>query len=417
MLSGNIFAERILMDDPRKVEIEIVRNQGKLDMEVSFISTRLFSHSKNKNINANLARRFAIKGLSKFLNADCKIEIKGLSCVYEKEVDRRHVAKYTVLDSWVKKIENDAGTSTVNSILPKASSDSMTFSEDELNGMSLLNYATAMKSNLVWVWKEKALSISAAKDDDELSEIEEDFSTELGAEQLRPNLEADAMLMSDDIVEILAVAENGVRDLSSRVMLRMKELELYNGLSPDVSKTTREIDIAKKQLIDLAEECLSGHSLSKVPKQDYFSGCRDLKMDKSEFRLPLNALGEICLSSGGGAILELDGAKYILSVGITDCRSEYSAKEQLRRLTVSRSKAVKELIRLFEKTNVSAREETKSETTLSRSDNGKEIMVNTETMFEEYKEAISAFIITPEVLATWISADGAFFFTAIGKKL
>lgn len=162
-----------------------------------------------------------------------------------------------------------------------------------------------------------------------------------------------------------------------------------------------------------ATQALAG----QVHAPDYFETAKNFKLDNPEFRAPLTAMGEIPLSMGGGKIVEQGGARYILAVGLTDCRSDPSPKENMRRVTVARSKAVKELTKLFEKIQVTAKEETRDETIVQTDSNGKKTATRKETSLDEYREVITSYLKNPEPVATWISPDGQFFCVAVGRRL
>lgn len=157
-------------------------------------------------------------------------------------------------------------------------------------------------------------------------------------------------------------------------------------------------------------------SAEESPVVDYFSRCHEASFDMPEYRPLLNVLGELVLGGGGARVIRIKGQEYVFAVGMTDVRSS-SPREQMRRITVARAKAVKELVRMIEKTHVAVKEEAKTETVVVTNVDGSQAAVVEEHLLDEYRERVNSIIKVPKVAATWLSEDKSLFFVAIGGAL
>lgn len=164
--------------------------------------------------------------------------------------------------------------------------------------------------------------------------------------------------------------------------------------------------------------CLAGLFLSvaAVADDSAVAKCRNLAISEAGFKAPFSRLEAFVIENGGVRIVEYDGSKYLFAIGMTDLRAD-SPKEQLRRMTVARAKAVRELIRMIEKAQIEVKEESKSEVKIVQDTNAQPKASHEDTSIEQYKEEINSFVKVPEVVATWQSENDQFFYVAIGKKL
>lgn len=144
--------------------------------------------------------------------------------------------------------------------------------------------------------------------------------------------------------------------------------------------------------------------------------CKNLAIGEAGFKAPFSRLEAFVIENGGVRIVEYDGSKYLFAIGMTDLRAD-SPKEQLRRVTVARAKAVRELIRMIEKAKIEVKEESRSEVKIVQDTNAQPKASHEDTSIEQYREEIEACIKVPEVVASWQSENDQFFYVAIGKKL
>lgn len=157
-------------------------------------------------------------------------------------------------------------------------------------------------------------------------------------------------------------------------------------------------------------------SAAAVADDSAVAKCRNLVISEAGFKVPFTKLEAFVIENGGVRIVECDGSKYLFAIGMTDFRAD-SPKEQLRRMTVARAKAVRELIRMIEKAKIEVKEESRSEVKIVQDTNAQPKASHEDTSIEQYREEINAFIKVPEVVATWQSENDQFFYVAIGKKL
>ena len=101
-------------------------------------------------------------------------------------------------------------------------------------------------------------------------------------------------------------------------------------------------------------------SVAAVADDSAVAKCRNLVISEAGFKVPFTKLEAFVIENGGVRIVESDGSKYLFAIGMTDLRAD-SPKEQLRRMTVARAKAVRELIRMIEKAKIEVKEESKEE--------------------------------------------------------
>jgi hypothetical protein len=162
--------------------------------------------------------------------------------------------------------------------------------------------------------------------------------------------------------------------------------------------------------------CLLAAPVDESAAKSPLGRCHEVKLDKPEYRQPLEALGDLILTTGGVRVVQIEGREYILAVGMTDARQD-SPRERMRRITVARAKALKELVRLFETTHVVAKEEAITETVVVTDTEGRQTARVEERLRDEYREHVASFLKTPEIVATWLSEERDMFFLAVGKRL
>ena len=157
-------------------------------------------------------------------------------------------------------------------------------------------------------------------------------------------------------------------------------------------------------------------AVAAVADDSAVAKCRNLAISEAGFKVPFTKLEAFVIENGGVRIVECDGSKYLFAIGMTDLRAD-SPKEQMRRMTVARANAVRELIRMIEKAKIEVKEESRSEVKIVQDTNAQTKASHEDTSIEQYREEINSFIKVPEVVATWQSENDQFFYVAIGKKL
>ena len=123
----------------------------------------------------------------------------------------------------------------------------------------------------------------------------------------------------------------------------------------------------------------------------------------------------VLLRDGGAKILESDGCRYFISVGVTSILG-VGAAERIRQLRVARIQALREAVSFAEATHVSTKDEM-NETTKIQNANGKKTVSSTLTLDESTIATIKAIIKSPQDIGSWKSVDGQLFFYAVGTKL
>jgi hypothetical protein len=123
----------------------------------------------------------------------------------------------------------------------------------------------------------------------------------------------------------------------------------------------------------------------------------------------------LLLKNGGARLIKYDGATYFVAVGVTEIEQD-SPTERLRRLRVGRMHAQREAVSFAEATQVSA-EDKKTETTVSRNEDGKKHATVVTTFDEITIARVKGAVKSLAEIGTWITPDGTLFCFALGRKL
>ena len=157
-------------------------------------------------------------------------------------------------------------------------------------------------------------------------------------------------------------------------------------------------------------------AVAAVADDSAVAKCKNLAISEAGFKVPFTKLEAFVIENGGVRIVDYNGDKYLFAIGMTDLRAD-SPKEKIRRVTVARAKAVRELVRMIEKAKIEVKEESKSEVKIAQDTNAQPKASHEETSVELYREEINSCIKVPEVVASWQSENDQFFYVAIGRKL
>jgi hypothetical protein len=122
------------------------------------------------------------------------------------------------------------------------------------------------------------------------------------------------------------------------------------------------------------------------------------------------------LREGGARIVEWEGARYFLAVGVTSVREQATASERLRQMRVGRINALRAVAEFMAPTEVKT-ETTLRETTVIRRENGTSNGETRKTLDETTRTKVEAILQSPQQVGSWKSADGRLFFYALGAKL
>lgn len=121
------------------------------------------------------------------------------------------------------------------------------------------------------------------------------------------------------------------------------------------------------------------------------------------------------LRDGGAKIVEVEGARYFVAVGVTSVQGE-TAAERVRQLRVGRVLALKATTEFINDTVVNSEEKLSRTSTVTVQDGVKS--ASTQKVLERTTVAkIQGVIKAPAQVGSWKSADGQLFFYAIGTKL
>jgi len=121
------------------------------------------------------------------------------------------------------------------------------------------------------------------------------------------------------------------------------------------------------------------------------------------------------LRDGGAKVVEFNGARYFVSVGVTSIQGD-TATERIRQLRVARVLALKATTEFIHETVVMSEEKLNQTTTITTRDGvttGSTRKILEETTLARIRGVIKA----PAEVGSWKSADGKLFFYAIGTKL
>ena len=131
---------------------------------------------------------------------------------------------------------------------------------------------------------------------------------------------------------------------------------------------------------------------------------------------PFLAANPLLMEMTGAKVVKFeDGSRLLLAVGCTDVRPN-SPQEQMRRRTVTRSKAQAQLTSELVGVQVSTSSKF-SEQTMITVENGAEKGISLSESLEITESRAKAIIPGLPVIGTWMSKDGGLFYLAIGKIL
>ena len=123
----------------------------------------------------------------------------------------------------------------------------------------------------------------------------------------------------------------------------------------------------------------------------------------------------LLLSDGGARIVEQEGVRYFLAVGVTSV-GEPTTVERLRQIRVGRSNALRAAAEFMAPTEVKA-ETTLRETTTIRREDGTSKGEARKTFDDITRTKVEAILRSLAQVGTWRSPDGMLFFYAVGSKL
>jgi hypothetical protein len=121
------------------------------------------------------------------------------------------------------------------------------------------------------------------------------------------------------------------------------------------------------------------------------------------------------LQEGGAKLIEFNGSKWFVAVGMTFV-GEQSSTERLRMLRVGRINALRAAAEFISPTEVETTT-TLTETTTVTNTNGKKAVNARKILDDVTKTKVQTVLKAPPTLGTWQSFDGKLFYYAIGAKL
>jgi len=127
------------------------------------------------------------------------------------------------------------------------------------------------------------------------------------------------------------------------------------------------------------------------------------------------ALNPVLAQNGGAGIIEKDGKRYFIAVGVTAVKSDEPA-ERVRQLRVAKINALRALAEYIEPTQVETETKLTEKTTIETTEKGK-----TGKTFKELDETtratVRATLQAPEQVGTWKNNERTLFFMALGRAL
>ena len=123
----------------------------------------------------------------------------------------------------------------------------------------------------------------------------------------------------------------------------------------------------------------------------------------------------LLLTEGGAGVVEWQGGRYFVAVGVTSVRDPAVA-DRMRQIRVARINALRAAAEFIAPTEVKT-ETTLRETTTVRREDGTSKGSVQKTLDETTRTNVQAIVRAPEQVGSWKSADGKLFFYALGAKL
>lgn len=127
------------------------------------------------------------------------------------------------------------------------------------------------------------------------------------------------------------------------------------------------------------------------------------------------ALNPILAQNGGAGVIEKDGRRYFVAVGMTAVKGNEPA-ERVRQLRVAKINALRAVAEFIEPTKVETETKLTEKTTVETTEKGKKGHSFKE-LDETTRTSVQAALQAPEQVGTWKSADGSLFFLAVGRVL
>ena len=127
------------------------------------------------------------------------------------------------------------------------------------------------------------------------------------------------------------------------------------------------------------------------------------------------SLNPVLAQYGGAAVVEKDGKRFFIAVGVTAVKGNEPA-ERVRQLRVAKINALRALAEYIEPSKVQTETKLTEKTTVETTEKGKKGKSFKE-LDETTRTSVQATLQAPEQIGTWKSADGGLFFLAVGRAL
>lgn len=123
----------------------------------------------------------------------------------------------------------------------------------------------------------------------------------------------------------------------------------------------------------------------------------------------------LLLQNGGAKLIEVNGVRYFVAVGVTSVREETPA-ERIRQLRVGRINALRAAAEFTSPVEVTS-ESSLRETTSIHNTKGVKTAETRKVYDENTRTKLEAILRVPSQIGSWKSTDRKLFFYAIGAKL
>ncbi len=127
------------------------------------------------------------------------------------------------------------------------------------------------------------------------------------------------------------------------------------------------------------------------------------------------SLNPVLAQYGGAAVVEKDGKRFFIAVGVTAVKGNEPA-ERVRQLRVAKINALRAVAEYIEPTKVQTEIKLTEKTTLETTEKGKKGKSFKE-LDETTRTSVQATMQAPGQIGTWKSVDGTLFFLAVGRPL
>ncbi|MCB1279052.1 LPP20 family lipoprotein [Prosthecobacter sp.] len=126
-------------------------------------------------------------------------------------------------------------------------------------------------------------------------------------------------------------------------------------------------------------------------------------------------LNPVLAQGGGAGIVEKDGKRYFIAVGVTSIKGAEPA-ERVRQLRVAKANALRAIAEYIEPVKVETETRLTEKTTIES--NGKSKTGRTfKDLDETTRTSVKATLQSPEQVGTWKNKEGTLFFMALGRVL